>query len=68
VLVLRFYADLSVEEAAAALSLRPGTVTSQTMRGLATLRRLLAADDIALIEQPEEGEDDARYARNLADG
>jgi RNA polymerase sigma-70 factor (sigma-E family) len=68
VLVLRFYADFNVEETAAALRLRPGTVTSQTVRGLATLRRLLAAEDIALIEQPERGKSDARYARNLADG
>ncbi len=68
VLVLRFYADFSVEETAAALGRRPGTVTSQTVRGLATLRRLLAADDIPLIEQPEEEDSDARYARHLADG
>ncbi len=68
VLVLRFYADFSVEETAAALGRRPGTVTSQTVRGLATLRQLLAAEDIALTEQPEEGKGDARYARNAADG
>ncbi|MGN9914257.1 SigE family RNA polymerase sigma factor [Phytohabitans sp. LJ34] len=55
VLVLRFYADLSVEDTAAALGRSPGTVTSQTVRGLATLRRLLVADDIALVGQPEEG-------------
>ncbi len=50
VLVLRFYADFSVEETAEALGRGPGTVTSQTARGLATLRRLLAQHDIALIE------------------
>nr|WP_033400724.1 SigE family RNA polymerase sigma factor [Actinokineospora enzanensis] len=38
VLVLRFVADLSVEQAAAALSCSTGTVKSQTARGLATLR------------------------------
>jgi RNA polymerase sigma-70 factor (sigma-E family) len=67
VLVLRFYADLSVDDTAEALGLRPGTVTSQTARGLATLRRLLAAHDIALVEEFEEGNSDARCARDLAD-
>jgi RNA polymerase sigma-70 factor (sigma-E family) len=47
VLVLRFYADFSVEETAETLRRSPGTVTSQTARGLATLRRLL---DVTLIE------------------
>lgn len=63
VLVLRFYADLSVDEAADALGLRPGTITSQTTRGLATLRQLLIAQEIAF----EEGNADAPCARNLAD-
>jgi len=69
VLVLRFYADFSVDETAEVLGRSPGTITSQSTRGLATLRRLLAADDIALAEELEEkGEVDARYAGNLADG
>ena len=67
VLVLRFYADLSVDETAEVLGRRPGTVTSQTVRGLATLRRLLAAEDIALATELEEGDSGARYAGNLAD-
>jgi RNA polymerase sigma-70 factor (sigma-E family) len=67
VLVLRFYADFSVEETAEVLGRSPGTITSQTARGLATLRRLLAAEDIALVEELENGDVDARYARNLAD-
>lgn len=37
-LVLRFYCDLSVEQTAEILGLSPGTVKSQTARGLAMLR------------------------------
>ena len=40
-LVLRFYCDLDVEQAAAALGCSPGTVKSQTAKGLAAMRRLL---------------------------
>jgi RNA polymerase sigma-70 factor (sigma-E family) len=41
VLVLRFWLDLSVEQAAEAMRCSPGTVKSQTARGLATLRAAL---------------------------
>jgi RNA polymerase sigma-70 factor (sigma-E family) len=40
-LVLRFYCDLDVEQAAAALGCSPGTVKSQTAKGLAAMRREL---------------------------
>jgi RNA polymerase sigma-70 factor (sigma-E family) len=43
VLVLRFFADLSVEATAQALGCSPGNVKSQTARGLAALREALGA-------------------------
>jgi RNA polymerase sigma-70 factor (sigma-E family) len=44
VLVLRYYADLSIEQTAAALNCSTGNVKSQTHRGLAALRRVLTRD------------------------
>lgn len=47
VVVLRHYCDLSVEETAAILGVNPGTVKSQSARGLEGLRRLAGATDPA---------------------
>lgn len=52
VVVLRFWADLSVDATAAELGIAPGTVKAHTHRGLARLRELLGdpafgvADDL----------------------
>ena len=43
--VLRFYCDLSIEQTADLLGCSPGTVKSQTKRGLDTLRRALVVNE-----------------------
>jgi RNA polymerase sigma-70 factor (sigma-E family) len=44
-LVLRFYCDLSVEQAAQLLGCSPGTVKSQTAKGLEAMRRGMGTDN-----------------------
>jgi RNA polymerase sigma-70 factor (sigma-E family) len=46
-LVLRFYCDLSVDQAAAVLGCSAGTVKSQTVRGLEAVRLVLGPADAA---------------------
>jgi RNA polymerase sigma-70 factor (sigma-E family) len=52
VLVLRFYADLSVEQTAEILSCSIGTVKSQTARGLDRLRAVLDRTPTPTTETP----------------
>lgn len=46
VVVLRYYADLSINETARALRKRPGTVRALASQGLARLREALGAQEI----------------------
>jgi RNA polymerase sigma-70 factor (sigma-E family) len=50
--VMRHLLDLSVEETAAALGCRRGTVKSQTARGLAQLRAALQAQGVDVDDEP----------------
>lgn len=70
VLVLRFYADFSVDEVAEALGRRPSTVKTQTARGLAALRPLLVERGNTLHENPTKlyeanGTGDERFTRTV---
>jgi RNA polymerase sigma factor (sigma-70 family) len=51
VLVLRYFCDLSVEEAARAMGCSQGNVKSQSSRGLATLRERLGDAVVAVREE-----------------
>jgi RNA polymerase sigma-70 factor (sigma-E family) len=55
VVVLRHYLGLSVEETAADLGIRAGTVKSQTSDALAALRRSLAASEFGTPVREGEG-------------
>lgn len=44
-IVLRYYADLSVDDTASALRKRPGTVRALTSQGIARLRELLVEQE-----------------------
>lgn len=48
--VLRYYCDLSVEQAAQAMNCSPGNVKSQTSRGIDALRRFLEARPVTSPE------------------
>jgi RNA polymerase sigma-70 factor (sigma-E family) len=52
-LVLRFWIDLSVADTAEAMDCSPGTVKSQTTKGLSSLRSILGPDS-ALVTAGEE--------------
>ena len=56
--ILRYWADLNVEQAAAVLGCSPGTVKSQTSRALSRLREALGSD------WATEETDEARGARH----
>lgn len=51
-IVLRYYCDLSVEQTAELLACSPGTVKSQTSRGLAALRLVLEAPHPQAVSHP----------------
>jgi DNA-directed RNA polymerase specialized sigma24 family protein len=53
--VLRFYADRSIEEVARTLGKRPGTIRALTSQGVARLRSSLGS-----IEDEEVSDEDAR--------
>jgi RNA polymerase sigma-70 factor (sigma-E family) len=54
VLVLRYFDDASEATAAELLGCSVGTVKSQTSKGLAKLRDLVAAQDLMVVEVSEE--------------
>ena len=55
VVTLRYFAELSVEETAAALGVRQGTVKSRLFRSLGRLREILAAQGAVGLEPERRG-------------
>jgi RNA polymerase sigma-70 factor (sigma-E family) len=53
-LVLRFYADLSVDDTAKAMCCTPGTVKSQTAKGLQSLKALMTSEEAGEFAQQGE--------------
>ena len=57
VLVLRYYCDLNIDQAAAALSCTSGTIKSQTAKALDSLRRIIGRDADTMPRRPPPGTD-----------
>ena len=55
-IVLRYYADLSEEEIAAAMGISRGAVKSHTMRGMSALRAALKQDTSPPADPPDSGD------------
>jgi RNA polymerase sigma-70 factor (sigma-E family) len=62
VLVLRYYCDLNIDQAAQALGCTPGTIKSQTAKALNTLRRVIGPqyDDSPHRQSPKPGQCEPR--------
>jgi RNA polymerase sigma-70 factor (sigma-E family) len=67
VLVLRYWADLSVDQAAAVLGCSPGNVKSQTARSLEKLRSVLG-DAFSELELPQRSRDDEHGPKETTHG
>jgi sigma-70-like protein len=68
VVVLRYWADLSVDQVAVILGCSPGNVRSQSARALAKLRVLLgdAGGEVRLVSMPDRRSEMGESARSEA--